>query len=51
MILADTLGALHQDQLSAAAYDRAFAIAQTMEPSAKSDWTKTINEKRKTLHL
>ena len=51
MILADTLAALHQDQLSSAAYDRAFAIAQTMEPSAKSDWTKTITEKRKTLHL
>lgn len=51
MVLADTLAALHQDQLSAAAYDRAFAIAQTMEPSAKFDWTKTINEKRKTLHL
>jgi tetratricopeptide (TPR) repeat protein len=50
MILGDTLAALHQDQLSAAAYDRALAIAQTMEPSAKADWTKTINEKRKTLH-
>jgi 4-amino-4-deoxy-L-arabinose transferase-like glycosyltransferase len=50
MILGDTLAALHQDKLSAAAYDRAFEIAQTMEPSAKADWIKTIEERRKSLN-
>jgi Dolichyl-phosphate-mannose-protein mannosyltransferase len=49
MILGDTLAALHENKLSATAYDRAFEIAQTMEPSAKADWTKTIEEKRRSL--
>jgi hypothetical protein len=50
MILGDTLAALHEDKRSEAAYDHAFDIAQTMEPSAKADWIKTIEGKRKSLH-
>jgi hypothetical protein len=51
MILGDTLAALHKDQSSAAAYNRALEITQTMEPSEQADWTETINARRKKLHL
>ncbi len=50
-VLGDTLAAMHHDQESAAAYSRAFAIAQRMEPSAKADWTATLTRKQAALHL
>ncbi len=51
VVLGDTLAALHRDQESADAYDKALAIAQRMEPSAKADWTATLNTKLAALHV
>jgi hypothetical protein len=51
IVLGDTLAALHRDHESAAAYNKALSIAQRMEPSAKADWTATLNTKLTALHL
>jgi hypothetical protein len=50
MILGDTLAALHRDQESASAYDRALTIANSMAPDAKADRLKTIQDKKQALH-
>jgi hypothetical protein len=51
IVLGDTLAALHRDDESAAAYNKALSIAQRMEPSAEADWTATLNTKLAALHL
>jgi hypothetical protein len=50
-ILGDTLAALHRDQESAAAYDKALAIAAHMEPDAKADRQRNLIIKKRALHL
>ena len=50
-ILGDTLAALHRDQESAAAYDKAIAIAARMEPDAKADRQQPLIVKKQALHL
>jgi Dolichyl-phosphate-mannose-protein mannosyltransferase len=50
-ILGDTLAALHRDRESAAAYDKALAIAARMEPDAKADRQKVLTAKKQALHL
>ena len=50
IVLGDTLTALHRDDESAAAYNKALSIAQRMEPSAEADWTATLNTKLAALH-
>ena len=50
-ILGDTLAALHRDQESAAAYDKALAIAERMEPDAKADRQNALKAKKQALHL
>ncbi len=49
-ILGDTLAALHRDQESAAAYDKALAIAARMEPDAKADRQRPLIARRQALH-
>jgi hypothetical protein len=51
LVLGDTLAALHEDGESAAAYDRAAAIAEGMEPVAKADKLKMLATKKQALHL
>ncbi len=50
IVLGDTLASLHRDGESAAAYKQALAIVQQMEPSAKADWTATLQAKLAALH-
>ncbi|WP_446744988.1 ArnT family glycosyltransferase [Silvibacterium acidisoli] len=45
--LGDALAALHRNAESAQAYDRALDIVQRMEPSARFDWTHTLQNKKK----
>lgn len=51
IVLGDVLAVLHRDRESAAAYGKALAIAQRMEPSAKADWIATLQAKLAGLHL
>jgi Dolichyl-phosphate-mannose-protein mannosyltransferase len=51
LILGDTFAALHRDQESNTAYDRALAIAEKMEPSAKADRQQELRTKKQALHL
>ena len=45
MALGDTLAALHRASEALPVYQRALAIAQTMEPSAAVEWTEQIQKK------
>jgi tetratricopeptide (TPR) repeat protein len=51
IVLGDTFAALHRDQESADAYNKALSIAQHMEPSAQADWTATLKTRMAALHL
>jgi hypothetical protein len=51
IVLGDTFAALHRDQESADAYNKALSIAQHMEPSAQADWTATLKTRLAALHL
>ena len=50
-LLGDTLAALHRDQESAAAYDKALAIAARMQPDARADRQNALLAKKNALHL
>ena len=45
MMLGDVLTRMHRDADASAAYQKALAVAQTMEPEAKDVWTATIRKK------
>ena len=45
MMLGDVLGAMHRDAEARPTYEKALAIAETMEPEAKLIWTATIQGK------
>jgi len=45
MALGDTLAALGRTPDAKPIYQRALAIAATMEPSAAADWSKQIQQK------
>lgn len=51
LILGDTLAALHRDEEGAAVYDQAAGIAERMEPEAKADKLKLLENKKRALHL
>jgi predicted negative regulator of RcsB-dependent stress response len=45
MVLGDTLIALGRPLAAKSAYEKALAIAETMEPSAEAVWVQKIQEK------
>lgn len=45
MMLGDVLTAMHRDAEARPAYEKALAIAQTMEPEARNSWTDKIQHK------
>ena len=49
MALGDSFAALHHTPEAAAAYARALAITQSMEPDARGDWTVIIRDKTQAL--